>query len=228
MSVWTNSIAAASLVVASFIGVTASASPVVVNGSFETGVPGNTAGLLNGATYGNMPTSGPSWDLWSGLNGWKQAKPGGIEVQTNPTLSSIDAQNGNYYVELDTTGNSAMFQNVALHVGRYVMSFWYSPRTGNVRSNGINYQLSGLGVVGKADSNTPGASVGQWTQISVAFFVSTAKNYRLTFAASGTSDGYGGLLDNVQIEGVPVPASGFALFGALGGLAALRRRKAAA
>jgi hypothetical protein len=227
MSVWTNSIAAASLAAASFIGAAASASPVVVNGSFETGVPGNTVGLLNGATYGNMPTSGSNFDIWGGLNGWKQAKPGGIEVQTNPTLSSIDAQNGNYYVELDTMGNSAMFQNVALHVGRYVMSFWYSPRTGNVRSNGINYQLSGL-FSGKADSMTPGAVVGDWTQISVAFFVSTAKNYRLTFAASGTSDGYGGLLDNVQIEGVPVPASGFALFGALGGLAALRRRKAAA
>jgi hypothetical protein len=227
MSVWKNSIAAASLAAASFIGAAASASPVVVNGSFETGVPGNTAGLLNGATYGNMPTSGPNSDVWGALNGWKQAKPGGIEVQTNPTLPSIDAQNGNYYVELDTTGNSAMFQDVALHIGRYVMSFWYSPTTGDIRSNGINYRLSGL-FSGKVDNLTPGAVVGDWTQISVAFFVSTAKNYRLTFAASGRSDGLGGLLDNVEIQGVPVPASGLALIGALGGLAALRRRKAAA
>ncbi len=219
-----NGLLAAILAASALTGAAASAS--VVNGSFETGVPGNSPGLVFGSNFADMPTSGPSWDIFSGLNGWTTVRGPGVEVQTNGTLPTIDAQDGNYYVELDSSANSAIYQNVALNVGRYVMSFWYSPRTASQRTNAINYRLSGL-AAGQVSNATPGAAVGTWTQISVEFIVTKAKNYRLQFGAAGASDGIGGLLDNVEIAAVPVPASGLVLMGALGGLAALRRRKTA-
>jgi hypothetical protein len=48
------------------------------------------------------------------------------------------------------------------------------------------------------------------------------------FDATSVSDSYGGFIDDIKVSAVPVPAAGFLLFGALGGLAALRRRKQAA
>lgn len=202
----------------------ANAATVVVNGSFEQGVPGNTPGLQNGALFGNLPSGTPSSDVWTDLIGWKTVKGPGIEVQTDGTLPTIDAQDGEYYAELDSTGNSAMYQTVGLHVGRYMLSFWYNTETGNFRTDGINYRVSGL-LAGKVNGATPGVVVGTWTQITAQFVVKTAKNYRLTFAANGKSEGQGGLLDNIEIVAVPVPASGLALLGAFGGLAMLRRRK---
>lgn len=194
-----------------------------------------TAGLAAPATAsvilqnGGFDVGSPTQGFYSSLPGWTQAKPAGIEIQNNATLSTIDAHSADAYVELDTSSNSGMFQNAALHMGRYVLSFWYSPRTSGVKTNGINYQLGSL-IKGKVDNLSPGATVGQWTQYSFAFFAPSTKNflkaYKLTLAASGTSDGLGGLIDDVSIAAVPVPASGLILMGGLGAIGALRRRKA--
>ncbi|MFN0113895.1 MAG: VPLPA-CTERM sorting domain-containing protein [Paracoccaceae bacterium] len=202
----------------------AKAATVVTNGSFEQGVPGNTPGTVNGALFGQLPSGSPSsWDVWTNLIGWTTSRGPGVELQTDGTHPTVDAQDGEYYAELDSTANSSIYQDVALHVGRYMLSFWYNSATGNFRSDGINYRLSGL-TSGRVTSATPGVVAGAWTQVTVEFLVKTAKNYRLTFAASGRSDGSGGLLDNIEIVPVPVPASGLVLLGALGGLAMLRRR----
>jgi hypothetical protein len=195
----------AALVATAGLAAPASASVILQNGGFELGAPSS------------------GYTINAAIPGWKQAKPFGIEVQTTGTLSTISAHSGNAYVELDTTKNSGMFQNVGLHIGRYVLSFWYSPRTPNVKTNGINYNIAGI--AGKVDNLTAGATVGAWTQYTFAFFAPKAKTYKLTFAASGTSDGIGGLLDDVAIAAVPVPAAGFGLIAALGALGAVRRRK---
>jgi hypothetical protein len=201
----------------------ASAATIVINGSFEDGVPGNTPGLNNGATFANMPTSGPSWDRWTAINGWTTASGPGIEIQSNRTLGSIDAHSGSYYVELDSNGNSRMVQSVALAAGDYVLSFWYSPRTNVAGTNGISWQVGSL-----AAGSVVNTAVGIWTQITTTFTVASAGSYALSFAAIGTSDSFGGFVDSVSIDPapIPVPAAGFLLAGALGALA-LRRRKAA-
>jgi hypothetical protein len=113
--------------------------------------------------------------------------------------------------------------------GRYVLSFYFSPRDGNPSSNGIAYSISGgllSGSITGPGSGPPVTAVGSWTQILAEFIVTTAGSYNLVFAASPTDAGsVGGLIDNVSIAAVPVPAGGLLLLGALGGLAALRRRK---
>lgn len=194
-----TSIIAASIAAAG-LAAPASASVILQNGGFEAG----------------NPASG----IYTSLPGWTQAKPAGIEIQTGA------AHAGNALVELDTTANSGMFQTVGLHIGRYVLSFWYNPASANGKTDGINYQVSSL-VSGKVTGLSAGATVGAWTQYTFAFFAPKAKNYKLTLAASGTSDGIGGKIDDVSIAAVPVPASGLVLMGALAAIGALRRRKSA-
>lgn len=216
---------AAAAALAAAVAMPASAASLVVNGSFETGVPGNTTGLNNGALFGNLNNSGPSWDRWTSINGWTTTSGSGIEIQSNRTLDTIDAQDGTHYVELDSNSNSSMAQTLSLGVGKYLLSFWYSPRTPDPATNGIEYAIGSI-AGGKAKNGVPvGANVGTWVQIKTLFDVVKAGDYKLQFAAVGANDTYGGLIDNVSVAPVPLPAAGFGLMAALGGLAAIRRRR---
>ncbi|MGB5869690.1 MAG: VPLPA-CTERM sorting domain-containing protein [Albidovulum sp.] len=222
---------ALSAVICTGLAGAATAASIVTNGSFESGVPGNTLGLNHNALFGNLNSTGPSWDRWKNINGWSTIGGPGIEIQSNRTLSTIDAHEGTKYVELDSNRNSAMVQSIALEVGSYMLSFWYSPRTSDPSTNGIEFNIgNALGYLtsGYATAGTPApAKVGSWTKVWRIFNVTTAGNYDLRFAANGVSDSYGGLLDSVDVAQVPLPAAGFGLMAALGGLAALRRRRKA-
>ena len=58
----------------------------------------------------------------------------------------------------------------------------------------------------------------------IAFSGLEAGNYRISFYESGDPDS---VQADFRVSAVPLPAAGFLLFGALGGLAAMRRRKKA-
>ncbi len=186
----------------------ASAATIVTNGSFEDGA---------------LALNGSGWNVFNSVIGWNTISGSGIEIQTNPTLGQIDAQEGNRYVELDSNNNSAMRQVVNLSAGDYLLSFWYAPRVGNPGTDGISFSIANaIGSI--ATSLNP---IDGWTLVTAAF--STAGGaLNLDFAATGKSESLGGLVDNISIAPapVPVPAAGLMLVGALGGLAALRRRKA--
>jgi len=194
---------------------TAGAATIVQNGSFED------------VTDGTVTHDGGSWKVYSAIPGWDATAGQGIEVQTNTIIS---AQDGDNYVELDSHpskgSNSAMAQSVWLDIGSYVLSFWYSPRTSDAGTNGIEYSVGSLlsGSVTGPGSD-PMTSVGSWTEILAEFTVETADNYDLVFAATGTENKLGGFVDNVSISAVPVPAAGVLLLTALGGLGLARRRK---
>jgi len=208
----------------------------VVNGSFEDPIAGNTAGLNNGQFYGTMPGTGSGWDRWTSLNGWTTDAGPGIEVQTKKTLG-LTPKDGKYYVELDSNSNSAMTQSVWLERGVYLLSFFYSPRANGGQtdgemagSNGITYSIANLSKTVTGPDALMGTTVGTWTRITAKFIADTAANYTLRFAATGQSNSYGGLMDDVAIDyvaPVPVPAAGLLLLGGLGGLAALKRRRKA-
>jgi hypothetical protein len=203
----------------------AGSASTVVNGSFED-VSGGSVLLNNG-----------SWVVYDTLPGWTTIDGNGIEVQTNPTLGSIDAQDGNRYVELDShpggNSNSTMRQQISLGVGEYRLSFFYSPRTTDASTNGIFYSVSeaisgGLDLTYGQVSGPSGTYPRTvWTEVIATFTVATAGLFNLDFGATGRADTYGGLIDNVSIAPVPLPAGAVLLLTALGGLAVARKRKTA-
>ena len=174
---------------------------------------------LSGPVQASVVTNGSFED---GLNGWTLTRGAWPEVHTGGTLP---AQDGAQYIEMDTTDNAVIRQNVLMDVGRYVFSFWYSPNeSGSAASSTVRYRLGGF-LNGMLTGATTGVTVGGWTQVTVEFLVTATRNYGLVFASYGTVDGNGGYIDNVSIAPVPAPAAGFALLGGLGALIGLRRRK---
>jgi len=187
---------------------TASAA-TIVNGGFED---------VSGFTF-----TGGSWGIGI-LNGWSSTS-GGIEVQTQPTLG-LTPDEGGYYVELDGNNNYDLFQDVFLTAGRYALSFAYSPRQSDPLTNVMAFSVGSL-LTGSITG--PGGvdltTVGQWTPFTREFTVTADNIYTLMFSGAGTDDSFGGLLDNIAMVAVPLPAGGLLLIGALGGLAFWRRRK---
>lgn len=218
------------------------AGAVVLNGSFED-TSSNPTGLVNGRPLASLAGGpGTSWDVFTAIPGWTTVAGSGIEVQTNRTLSSIDAHSGRHYVELDShpapNSNSTMAQTIALDRGEWRLDFYYSPRTSDVNTNGIAYsvlnaatdELIAGAVTGP--SATQGTKVGLWTLVSALFTVKTGDSpITLRFAATGSANTLGGFLDDIsltQVSAVPLPAALPMLLAGLGGLAfAARRRRAA-
>lgn len=187
---------------------TAGAATIVQNGSFEE----------------HDPVS--NWAVFDSIPGWTTASGAGIEIQTNSTLGTIDARTGDSYVELDSRNNSSMEQVINFTTtGRHLLSFWYSPRRDLPLSNTIEYFFDGEMLGSITGPNGLETAVGKWTEITAEFIVAAAGEYTLKFAATGTDDSYGGLIDDVSISAVPVPAGGVLLLTALGGLGLARRRK---
>ena len=232
------------LALATVLAAPVAASTIVYNGSFETGVPGNKKSTAN-KTFESLP-GGAKWGVWKALNGWTTVNGPGIEVQTSGTIGPLAAQHGSYYVELDSTGNSTMEQQVKLAKGSYLLSFWYSPRTGKAASDQIDYSIGEVlkGSV-NAFSSLLGKPVNGWQKIVAPFSVggtSAGKSggesngmqeYALRFGAAGgtKSDTVGGLMDNVEIvrvpSEVPLPATGVLLLAGLGVLGARKLRRSA-
>ena len=221
-----------SLLAAAFLAGIATALPagaavIGTNMSFENGVVGDTPGLLYGADFDDLPTTGPASDVWSRPVGWNTVLGTGPLIHSDRSVPGLTAQDGDYFLQLDTGVRNSLVQNISLGIGRYMLSFWYSPQTTAVGTNSIFYAVGSM-VSGTVSVGTNGATVGQWTRIDVEFISLTARSWRLTMRAFGRTDGIGGYIDNVSVAAVPVPAAGFGLLAALGGLAALRRRRKAA
>ena len=206
----------------------AAGAATVQNGSFEIDPGVKSQGVGNhgkGATFATMPTSGKSWGIWQDpFPGWDTDDTNGIELQTGRTLG-LKPYEGDYYAELDSRNNTTIMQDLVLSAGRYVLSFAYAPRSSDPNTNGIRFGVDGIfeDLVTGPNANYQRK---EWTLITAEFTVADAGSYSLFFKADGHSNSYGGLIDDIQVAPVPVPAAGLLLIGGLGGLIALRRKKA--
>lgn len=150
---------------------------LVVNGSFEDPI-----------------APGGSYVISNSITGWTSNIGGGIEVENNAVMPASD---GNQLVELDSTSNSNMFQDVATGgTGQFQLSFDYSPRPGvSAASNPIEVYWNGV-LLDTLTGDTSGFT-------HHTYLVNGAgATTQLEFRAVGDSDSFGGFLDNVSVQGV--------------------------
>jgi opacity protein-like surface antigen len=172
------------------------AANLVTNGSFEA----NTQAAGTYGTYAN-------------LTGWT----GVTDIELRNNLAGV-AQSGVNFVELDTTKNMSMFQDITAG-GLVQLSFWYAPRWGTA-SDTLTYSLGGL--TGNVLSTTGPSG---WQQFTGTVDLGAFGTHRLTFAAAGASDGAGGSLDNVSVTAVPEPETYALMLAGLGLMGAVARRR---
>jgi hypothetical protein len=117
---------------------------------------------------------------------------------------------GTQFTEATAIGTTSMFTQLA--GGLIDLSF------------GTSAPAGAIGLISNA-----GAAVPVSANYAIGYVMNTATSYFLLFddIASGDRD-FDDFAVRVDVAAVPLPAAGLMLFGALGGLAALRRRRAAA
>lgn len=181
----------------------AAAPNLVVNGSFEAD-----------------PIAANSWVIRPTITGWAGAPD--IELQNH--LEGNLPQHGEQLVELDTFANSAMSQTISA-TGWVNLSFWYTPRIGwGAGTHGVQVSLGSFSSV--VMDGVAGGTVPQWQRFSALVDLGSSGAAVLRFAATGTSDMAGGLIDNVSVTAVPEPStSALALGGGLALAAWWRRRR---
>ncbi|CAH9059636.1 hypothetical protein PSECIP111951_03072 [Pseudoalteromonas holothuriae] len=164
------------------------ANNLVTNGSFEQDVVSQ------------------KWTLLNSVTGW-QRDGAQFEIQTN-SLNIIAAQDGNQYIELDSTANYSMMQNITTSPNQsYVLSFYYSPRVeGDSDTNQAKVFWNGDEV---ANLN---ATQRGWQHYSINVTASS-ETTELKFTGTGESNSYGAFIDNVSVTGTVARTCSGGLFG---------------
>lgn len=155
--------------------------------------------VTNGSFESNAQANG-TWAIYSNLVGWTGGA-NGIELRNNVAGT---AQDGSKFVELDTTRNSSMYQDIS-GTGLVNLSFFYAARPGtSAATNGLKFEFgTSSGIL----AGVAGGSTHNWLQYTLNnFLLNASGTTRLSFTALGHDDGYGTSLDNVSVTAVsPVP-----------------------
>ncbi|MYN01696.1 DUF642 domain-containing protein [Pseudoduganella sp. DS3] len=180
-----------------------------------------TIELIKNGSFENNGVAANSWNIKYALDSWLVGA-NGAEVRNNVAGA---AQNGSNYLELDTTGNSWISQSFDTSNGaEYKLSFYYAAReqTG-AATNGIDVYWNGQLVKQLAQNNY--SNLTNWTKYDLSLF-GAGNLSKLEFKAAGTSDSFGGSLDNVSLTTkVSEPGTLASILLGLGLLGFMRRRQ---
>ena len=176
---------------------------LIVNGSFEDPVQS-------------------SWDLYDDIDGWTAAGRAPIEIG-HGGIYGVTGFDGSNVLELDSTANATVSQSVTIaQAGIYQLSFLAALRSGvDASSQGFTVSLGNLLTF---MAPPPGSTA----MSSYVFDINVAApgTYLLAFTGTGTSDSFGTLIDDVQLNANGVPDGGVTamLLGlALAGVGVFRR-----
>lgn len=186
----------------------AQASNIVVNGSFE-----------------NPAVASGNYILTDYLPGWKMDGDYKVEVRNDVAGKAYDLNN---YVELDSTKNGSIWQELTTVIGQtYQISFMYSPRMNQpAGTNPIAATWNGIALPGSPYTGAGGSTGNEWVMYTFNVVADSVLS-TLKFSSGGSSDSYGGGLDAVSVSAVPLPGAALLFGSALLGVGVLRRRKAA-
>ena len=188
----------------------------------------HAADIVTDGGFESITQAAGSSDVYTTLPGWTTVAGPGIEVRNQDAGNAFEGQN---FVELDSSANSSMIQTLSTVAGTsYTVSFEYSAREGTPAStNPIDVLWNGQ-LLGTPTLDGTNQSGNVWQAYS--YTVTGTGSDVLEFAAAGTSDGLGGSLDAVSVDGatvaaVPEPSTVSLMFGGLAMVgAALRHRRA--
>jgi hypothetical protein len=187
-----------------------------------------TTNIVTNGSFENPQLGYGSWNIFNSIDGWNLlagSQGSGIEVQNHADGNPFDGSN---LVELDSNGNTGIFQDLSTKVGKkYKLEFAFSPRAG-VSENLVNVKW-GDKLVDTLSANGSGLGDTMWKTFSYNLLATSATT-RLSFDNFGSkSDTYGTYLDKVSVTSVtavPEPGAimGLLAFGAFGATS-LRKRK---
>ncbi len=161
---------------------------LVTNGSFETP---------------DVPTGG--WAVYpdGSLTSWNVESGAGLEIQDH---AAGNPHGGNQLAELDSNNSSAISQVITTVAGgKYRLTLWYSPRIN--RPAGDNT----IGAIVKVVSDntvlvndiigagSAGGPTTVWQKLTYDF-VAVDTNTKVIFSDLGTSNSYGGSLDDISVK----------------------------
>ncbi|MEM9907364.1 MAG: matrixin family metalloprotease [Cyanobacteria bacterium P01_D01_bin.44] len=139
-----------------------------------------------------------NFGIFSQIRGWTTTFGRGIQLDKR-TNQYGKAARGNTWVELDSFGNSGMRQRLNTQADQnYRLSFQYTPRAGiAAASNGIQVVWDGKVL----DTLTgAGNQKNDWKRFDYVVRGSNGSDTNLEFRAVGSSDNFGGFIDNVVVR----------------------------
>ncbi|WP_462176749.1 DUF642 domain-containing protein [Pseudoalteromonas gelatinilytica] len=159
---------------------------LVENGSFEADKISERSG---------------TWQLYNELTNWSSSENAYFEVQTN-LLGEMTAQDGDQYLELNSTKNYRASQKIATTPGEtYEFSLYYSARINGAQgTNNIEVYWNGK-LLEALNSSQKG-----WTKYTYTI-EATGTTSEIAIAGTGVANGYGGIVDNISVVQVSNPAT---------------------
>lgn len=173
------------------------------------------ANQVQDGSFESIVVANGTWTNVNSVGAWS-SDSNGIEVRNNVEGTAFD---GNNFIELDTYGNSSVFQQLTTKPGQsYLLSFAWADRAG------VPLSSQGLEVLwhGQVIGSFNGSADWKVEQLTVKALTRVTE---LEFRAIGTSDSLGTSLDAVSVSPVPEPETYAMMLGGLALLGAAMKRK---